>query len=769
MHAETIRVTGTVQGVGFRPTVWRLAGECGVTGRVLNDAAGVLIEAWGESSSLDRLVDRLRHEPPPLAVISEILRMPRNVDAPPPSAFDIVESIDGETATDIAADAATCDDCLADISDPADRRYRYPFTNCTHCGPRLSIVESVPYDRANTSMRSFTMCDACQAEYDDPSDRRFHAQPNACPDCGPQTWLEDRDGNVMSARGVDAIEDAAGRLRAGDIVAIKGLGGFQLACLADNAAAVERLRRRKHRYQKALAMMARDVGVVGRYAHMTDEAEALLHDRRAPIVVMPAGQRPLPEAIAPGQDTLGFMLPYTPLHHLLLESFDVPLVMTSGNQSDEPQVIGNAEAREHLSAIADAFLMHDRDIVNRLDDSVVTVPGAQVLRRARGYAPEPIRLHASFAHTPSVLAMGGELKNTFCLLDGATAVVSQHIGDTEDASALDDYLDMLDLYGELYDFTPAVFAVDSHPDYLPTKVGREMAHSTELVEVQHHHAHIASCLAEHGAAIDCAPVLGVVLDGLGFGDDGTLWGGEFLLADFRESRRLARFQPAPLPGGSLAMREPWRNTWAHLDTAFGWSLARKRYDSLELVQRLEQMPVSKLSAMRRQRINSPLASSAGRLFDAVAAACGLCFDGITHEAQAAMELETLAARAISAGQVVPYPVDVIDGELPELGWQSLWRHLLEDLARGTPVEQVSARFHLGLAEAVAMMALTLAKQQQVETIVLSGGVFQNRVLLDAVTAGLADAPLRVLVPKALPANDGGLSLGQAAVAAARLA
>ncbi len=768
MVAESIRVTGTVQGVGFRPTVWRLAGECGVTGRVRNDAAGVLIEAWGESSSLDRLVDRLRHEPPPLAVISDIQRVPLSADDPPPAAFDIVESIDGETSTDIAADAATCDACLDDISDPTGRRYRYPFTNCTHCGPRMTIVRTVPYDRANTSMASFSMCPECKTEYDDPADRRFHAQPNACPVCGPRTWLEDRDGRELPVRGVDAIEDAAGRLRAGEIVAIKGLGGFHLACLAENAEAVERLRRRKRRYQKALAMMARDVSVVGRYADMGDEAESLLRDRRAPIVVMAAKGRPLPEAIAPGQDTIGFMLPYTPLHHLLLESFDEPLVMTSGNQSDEPQVIDNDVARESLSGIADVFLMHNRDIVNRLDDSVVAVPGAQVLRRARGFAPEPIRLHDSFRSSPPVLAMGGELKNTFCLMSDGEAVVSQHIGDTEDAEALDDYLDMLELYGDLYDFTPSVIAIDRHPDYLPSKVGREMAHSAELIDVQHHHAHVASCLAEHGRPIDQAPVLGVVLDGLGLGDDGTIWGGEFLLADFVDSKRLARFQPVPLPGGSLAMREPWRNTWAHLDAAFGWSLASKRYRALGLVHRLAEKPVSNLAAMHRQNINSPLASSAGRLFDAVAAACGLCFDDMTHEAQAAMELETLAARALGSTSVQPYPVDVSDGDLPTLSWQSLWRHLLDDLSCGVPVEQIAARFHLGVADALACVAAKLASEHGVDTIVLSGGVFQNLVLLDAVTQRLGGRELHVLVPERLPANDGGLSLGQAVVAAARL-
>ncbi|MEM6513092.1 MAG: carbamoyltransferase HypF [Pseudomonadota bacterium] len=662
----------------------------------------------------------------------------------------------------LCADVATCDDCLGDISDPSSRRYRYAFASCGHCGPGMSLANAAAR-RANYEDAPRAMCDACHSEFDDPLDRHYRSPLNHCPDCGPRVWLEDRDGVECSVRGLDAIEDAAGRLRAGDIIAIKGLSGFHLACLAHNADAVTRLRRRKYRHEKPFALMARDVGVIGRHADMDDSAEALLRDPRAPIVVMPAHGKRLPSGIAPGLDTVGFMLPHTPLQHLLLESFDEPLVMTSGNQSDEPQVTDNAEARFRLSGIADGYLMHDREIANRLDDSIVVAQGGQVVRRARGFAPDPIQLHASFAASQPVLGMGGDIKNTFCLLGDGEAVVSQHNGDTERTAELSSFRNTLDLYLDLFRFQPATVAVDLQPDYLPSKVGRELAKGAALELVQHHHAHVAACLAEHGCPVDQSPVLGIVLDGMGLGDDGATWGGEILLADFKNSRRVAGFQPVPLPGGALAAREPWRNTWAHLDTAFGWPLVRRRHDSLELIQRLAQKPVSAFGASQRM----PVASSAGRLFDAVAAACGLCFDEVAHEAQAAAKLETLAKRALDVGAVQPYPVTVTAGEQLLFTWQSLWRYLLDDLACDVPVPHIAARFHLGVAVAIAGTALRLCDRLNVDTLVLSGGVFQNHVLQNLLIERLESAGRRVLVPRRLPPNDGGLSLGQAAVAAAR--
>ena len=761
LSAERIRVQGTVQGVGFRPTVWRFARECGVRGSVLNDAQGVLIHAWGEPRAIAALAGRIEREPPPLSRVDAVIR--EVVDcADPPADFRILESSGGDTDTNVAGDAATCPDCLADIRDPENRRYRYPFTNCTHCGPRLSIARAVPYDRANTSMAAFTMCEACRSEYEDPADRRFHAQPNACPECGPRVWLE----GATPARDDDALRRAGELIRAGGILAVKGLGGFHLACDATRPDAVAELRRRKRRYSKALALMARDVETIRRYARVSPDEARLLASPAAPIVVLAASGAPLPETLAPGQDTLGFMLPYTPLHHLLLEETAGPVVMTSGNVSDEPQVIDNADARERLAGIADAFLMHDRDIVNRLDDSVAMIAGGEprILRRARGYAPEPVKLPEGFEAADGILAMGGELKNTFCLVSRGRAIVSQHIGDMDDARAATDARRNLDLYRRLYDFEPNLVAVDQHPDYLPTQSGPEAA---EVLPVQHHHAHIASCLIEHGTPRDAAPVLGIALDGLGYGADGTLWGGEFLLADYREAERLGHFLPVVLPGGERAMREPWRNAWAHLDAAFGWSDVVRDYGDLDSIRWLDGKPLHILATMRDRGLNSPPASSAGRLFDAVAAVLGVCREQIRHEAEAAMALEAMAARSRLDTNDPGYPAELRRDGIAILSWRPLWEALLIDLRDSVRPGIVAARFHAGVARAVADLGIELADRHGLHTIVLSGGVFQNRLLLEAVSARLESAGRRVLLPRRMPANDGGLSLGQAAVAAAR--
>ncbi len=762
LSAERIRVHGTVQGVGFRPTVWRFARECGIRGSVLNDGQGVLIHAWGEPPAISALAGRIEREPPPLSRVDAVIR--EVVDcSDPPADFRILGSADGDTDTNIAGDAATCPACLADICDPKNRRYRYPFTNCTHCGPRLSIVEAVPYDRANTSMAAFTMCPTCQSEYEDAADRRFHAQPNACPDCGPRVWLE----GAEPARDDAALRGAGRLLRAGGILAVKGLGGFHLACDATRPEVVAELRRRKRRYGKALALMARDVETIRRYAKVSPVEAELLASPAAPIVVLEAGGVPLPEALAPGQDTLGFMLPYTPLHHLLIDEVDGPIVMTSGNASDEPQAIDNADARERLAGIADAFLMHDRDIVNRLDDSVAMIAGGEprILRRARGYAPEPVNLPEGFEAADGILAMGGELKNTFCLVSRGRAIVSQHIGDMEDARAASDARRNLDLYRRLYDFEPRLVAVDRHPDYLPTQSGREAAE--EILSVQHHHAHIASCLIEHGTPRDAGPVLGIALDGLGYGSDGTLWGGEFLLADYCEAERLGHFLPVVLPGGERAMREPWRNAWAHLDAAFGWPEAVRDYGELDSIRWLNGKPLGVLATMRDRGLNSPPASSAGRLFDAVAALLGLCRERIRHEAEAAMALEAMAARESLDRGDRGYPAELQREGVAVMSWRPLWEALLADLQNSVRPGIVAARFHAGLARAVADLGLELADRHGLRTIVLSGGVFQNRLLLEAVSERLESAGRRVLLPRRMPTNDGGLSLGQAAIAAAR--
>jgi hydrogenase maturation protein HypF len=766
-----IRVRGLVQGVGFRPTVWRIAKRLSLSGEVLNDSEGVLIRAFGAPAALAKLEQALEQESPPLARIDAIETAPIHGEAP--ADFRIVASRAGEVRTGVVPDAATCPDCLADIRDPQNRRYRYPFTNCTHCGPRLSIVRAIPYDRATTSMAAFQMCPACLAEYRDPADRRFHAQPNACPACGPKCWLEDASGRAIpDAPHRDAIEAAGALILAGAIVAIKGIGGFHLACDAGNAEAVARLRQRKVRTHKPFALMARDVATIADHALISEQEAALLAEPAAPIVLLARRENaaPLAPGVAPAQSTLGFMLPYTPLHHLLLDAVAGPIVLTSGNRSDEPQCIANDEARARLGGIADAFLMHDRDIVNRLDDSVARVMAGRPrrMRRARGFAPSPLRLPEGFDAGPRVLAMGAELKSTFCVLGDGRAIVSQHIGDLEDAATHADYRANLKLYRDIFQFEPELIAVDAHPDYHSTAWGTALAREAALPleSVPHHHAHVAAVLAEHGAPLGCEPVLGIALDGLGMGENGELWGGEFLLADYRSCRRVGAFAPAPLVGGNRAMIEPWRNALAHLHTFLGWESVERRYPGLDLVRRLKEKPLALALQLMERRLNAPPSSSAGRLFDAVAAAVGICFDATSYEGQAAIELEALGLPAMArAGG--GYRGAFVESEPASLDWAPLWRDLLEDLAQGVDAPLVAARFHAGLAATLAEAASRLAESHGCKTAVLCGGVFQNKLLLEGVLDRLAGAGLHALSPEQFPAGDGAIALGQAVIAAAR--
>ena len=772
-RAEAIRVRGIVQGVGFRPAVWCHAREEHICGRVWNDSEGVLIHAWGSKEQLDRFVHRISSNPPPLAVIDVMEREPLD-DPRIPQEFTIVASEAGDTRTGVAADAATCPVCLQEVIDPVNRRYRYPFTNCTHCGPRLSIVRAVPYDRANTSMDVFTQCPRCQAEYDNPADRRFHAQPNACPECGPTLWLEERGGGrVEPEEGTDAIDVACKLIEHGHIVAIKGIGGIHLACDAGNEQAVDTLRQRKQRYHKAFALMARDCAMIGEYAVISKQEQALLERVAAPIVILRQQGTRLATGIAPGQNTLGFMLPYTPLHHLMMAQMQRPIVLTSGNHSDEPQCIDNDDARERLSQIADYWLLHDRDIINRLDDSVARVVDNRpvTLRRARGFAPESMPLPAGFEVALPMLAMGAELKNSFCLLKQGRAVLSQHMGDLEDAATFADYRHNLSLYRQLFDLSPEVIVVDRHPDYLSTQLGRAMAaeEGTRLIEVQHHHAHIAACMVEKGMPLDCAPVLGVALDGLGFGDDGTLWGGEFLLADYRGCERLAHFAPIAMPGGTQAIREPWRNAYAHLIKAIGWERLERDFASLEIVRFLQQKPLSNLKLMVERGLNTPDASSCGRLFDAAAAVIGICRESVSFEGQAAIEMEAMAEPRFQEEASNGYPCKIeMGGETSLISWEPLWEALLTDLEQGFDTAIVAARFHHGIANAVVDSCQLINANNGVKEVVLSGGVFQNRLLLERVAESLRQAGLTVHYPEKIPANDGGVSLGQAAIAAAQM-
>ncbi len=765
MIGQGIRIRGIVQGVGMRPTVWRLAHECGVRGEVWNDAQGVLIHAWAEQHALDEFIERLQREAPPLARI-DCVECSALSERTAPEDFRILHSRDGETHTGVAADAASCPACLAEVSDPNNRRYRYPFTNCTHCGPRLSIIRTVPYDRANTSMSVFPMCPACQAEYDNPADRRFHAQPNACPECGPRVWLEDGEGRPLSpGADEDAVATAARLIREGEIVAIKGIGGIHLACDAGNAEAVARLRHNKQRYHKAFALMASDLAMVQRYAAVTESEAALLQDNAAPIVILQARGETLPLEIAPGQNSLGFMLPYTPLHHLLMQEMARPIVLTSGNRSDEPQCIDNSDARERLAGIANAFLLHDREIVNRLDDSVIRIAddAPRMLRRARGYAPQPLNLSGDLTGERSILALGAELKNSFCLLRMGEAVLSQHMGDLEDAATYRDYLHNLALYRKLFDFRPDRIVVDRHPNYLSTQFGRRLANEEgiELIEVQHHHAHIVACMAEHAIPRE-QKVLGVALDGLGMGEEGELWGGEFLLSDYVSFKKLAGLQPVAMLGGAQAMREPWRNTLAQLLQLPDGEQLMDRYSDLDIVRFLRQQPLDTLRTMLSKGLNSPLASSAGRLFDAVAAALGICREQAGYEGHAAIELEAVASPFFIAERDSSYGFTWHDGLL---SWQPLWSELFADLQRGLERGRIAARFHHGVAHAVSEVAARLASQHGIEVVALNGGVWQNRLLLEESSRLLRAQGLRVISPRNVPANDGGLSLGQAVIGA----
>jgi len=764
----TIRVQGIVQGVGFRPFVWQMANACQLVGSVRNDADGVLIRVWGHSRDIESFLQRIEQEAPPLANIDTVKCIARHNAEPAPESFRILHSKAGRVRTDIAADSATCSDCLREILDSSDRRFGYPFTNCTHCGPRLSIVRAIPYDRANTSMAAFPLCARCQAEYENPADRRFHAQPNACPDCGPQLWLEDSRGRVTVEPAGDSIRAAARLLQKGRILAIKGIGGIHLACDASCPEVVERLRQRKGREGKAFALMARDPDMVRRHAHLDDISEQILSSVAAPIVILPSQHEELAPGIAPGQDTLGFMLPYSPLHHLLMREMTHPVVLTSANSSEEPQCISNTEARKRLAGIADYLLLHDRGIVTRLDDSVVRVIAEQprLLRRARGYAPQPIPLPAGITAARRVLAMGAELKSTFCLVTEQKAIVSQHLGNLENAATWTEYRKMLEHYQTLYDFRPELIVVDKHPGYLSTQFGKALAAQADipLLEVQHHHAHIAACMAEHRLDAASPPVLGIVLDGLGYGDDVSIWGAEFLLADYQYCERLASIDPIPLIGGSKAMREPWRNTYAWLNSSLDWEWLCQEFGDLELMHFLQGKPLRNINLMIEKGINSPLASSAGRLFDAVAGALNICREGISFEGQAAIELESLASRVFQAEAASAY---TLNGAGNRLHFKHLWLELLKDLQNGVSRAAISARFHHGLSQGVALMATKLCQKHNVNRVILSGGVFQNKLLLEAVTHLLEERSLQVMSPMQFPANDGGISLGQAVMGAAR--
>lgn len=795
MRAISLHVTGVVQGVGFRPFVFNLAARMGVTGWVKNTTDGVYVHAEGDEDVLAAFADAIRDDAPPMAVVAAVTASAAAPEGH--SGFSIVASETVEGAmTLVSPDIATCGACRVDFTSADNRRLGYPFTNCTNCGPRFTIIEDVPYDRPMTTMRDFPLCAECAAEYADPTDRRFHAQPNACFRCGPRLYLNveafppnrlaglpadlewspaveivprpHRDPEVERARAETIVALAASLLREGMIVAVKGLGGFQLACDAESEAGVARLRERKNRWGKPLAVMVPSLEAARAYCEISLEEEALLTSPSAPIVLLrlrepatagtaAAGTTgPLAPSLAPALRELGVMLPYTPLHHLLLAAFGGPLVMTSGNRSDEPIATGNAEALRRLEGIADAFLMHDRDIYSRYDDSVQRFTpgiGVEFIRRARGFAPFPLK--SPFAPQAAVLAAGPEQKNTFCLLTGEHAFVSQHIGDMENAETLESYEWTVGLYERLFRVRPELVAYDLHPEYLSTKYA--LALGLPSVGVQHHHAHIASVTAEHGVS---DRVLGVALDGTGYGTDGTIWGGEWLVADWERFERVAHLRQMPLPGGAAAIRRPARMALGAL-AEFG---LLDHPGAAALRSRLRDGEEAILLAMVARRINTPLTSSMGRLFDAVAALAGVRDDAL-YEGQAAIELEALAVPSAEG----TYAFGQADGAEAALVVDSapVLAAVLDDLAAGVPVAVIATRFHRAVVSTIVDGCARLAPQLGVTQVALAGGVFMNRLIVSGVVRGLEAAGLTPLLHKRLPANDGGVAFGQAVVAAAR--
>jgi hydrogenase maturation protein HypF len=744
-----VRVEGTVQGVGFRPFVYRLAEELRLAGWVLNDERGVLLEAEGEAAAVESFLERLRSEAPPLASVERVLS--EQIATEGAEGFAIRDSRSaGEAGAPVAADGATCDDCLAELLDPSDRRHRYPFVNCTNCGPRFTIVRGVPYDRPLTTMSGFQMCASCLAEFEDPRDRRFHAQPNACPECGPALALLDRGGGVRE-RGDAALRAAAGAIVGGAVVAVKGLGGYHLACLASDEEAVSALRGRKRREDKPFALMTANLDAARGLVELGEQEERLLTGRERPIVVARrrAGAA-VARAVAPGSPDLGVMLPYTPLHHLLLHDCGAPLVMTSGNVSDEPIAYEDADARERLGTIADLHLAHDRPIHMRTDDSVVrqTERGPLLMRRSRGYVPASIGLPVPAARP--LLACGAELKSTFCVAKGERAWVGHHIGDLKNWETLRSFREGIDHFERVFAVEPELVAHDQHPDYLSTAYALERE-GVEHLAVQHHHAHLAACLAEHG---EQGPAVGAIFDGAGYGSDGTVWGGELLVGDLRGFERFRSLWPVRLPGGDAAAREPWRMACSWLCESFEGAHAPPE----PLAALVDPERWQAVAALCRSGVAAPLTTSAGRLFDAVAALCGLRAE-VNHEGQAAMELEA-AARLDERGA---YPLP-LSGE--RLDARETVRALMEDLGAGVDAGVVAARFHNALAAATAAACGELAASRGLATVVLSGGVFQNRLLLERTAAALDGAGLRVLLPRLLPPNDGGIAYGQGAVAAA---
>ena len=765
LKSASISVRGIVQGVGFRPFVYGLAVKHSLKGWVYNTSEDVKIEVEGEAEAIKQFERELETNAPPLAHIQNIaVEYHRPVGY---RSFEIRQSQAEEGKYQlISADVATCPACLAELLNPEDRRYRYPFTNCTNCGPRFTIIEGMPYDRPKTTMRYFQMCTQCQAEYGNPLDRRFHAQPNACPKCGPQVQLVDSQGNLVNTS--DPVAVASQLLKEGKIVAVKGLGGFLIACDATNSTAVKTLRQRKRRSSKPFAIMVATVADAKRHCYVLPEEEKLLTSPQSPIVLMIRREgSSVSREVAPDLWFLGIMLPYTPLHHILLGDTGRPLVMTSGNLSEEPIARDNDEALRRLSGIVDYFLIHNRDIYSRYDDSVAIVERGtgQLVRRARSYAPYPIRLPFK---TRQVLGCGAEEKNTFCLTKDNYAFLSQHIGDMENMETLEHFQSTLSLYKRLFHIEPEIIAHDLHPDYLATKYARELGESgMKLIPVQHHHAHIASCMADNGLE---SPVIGVAFDGTGMGADGNIWGGEFLVADYRSFRRAGHLEYLPLPGGAAAIKRPRRTAIGYILTLLGENALSR---DLPVMREADDMEREIIKRQIARKINSPLSSSMGRLFDAVSALLGIRGE-IDYEGQAAVELEMAAYSGVIAMNVSDkaishaqehYPYRIVEDEgIRIVRLKDLLSAVIEDLRQGVSKGRISVKFHNTVAQMINETCQSIADETGIIQVALSGGVFQNRLLLKKSISLLESSGFQVFTHRQVPCNDGGISLGQAVIA-----
>ena len=753
MKRAEIKITGIVQGIGFRPFIFGLAEAHSIRGWVLNNEKGVLIDAESEDRDLDAFVQNIPKLAPPLARIESF-----DIKYLAPLGYTLFEIRKSEEAQEkfvlISPDLATCDSCLSELFSAGNFRYRYPFINCTLCGPRFTIIQDIPYDRHKTTMAPFIMCPVCRKEYGNPRDRRFHAQPNACPACGPSLRLKDREGQEVPG---DPIEKTFDLLVRGKIVAIKGLGGFHLACDARNQDAVSSLRSRKFREDKPFAVMCRNLEEVKEYCDVTEEEANLLQSVERPIVLLKKKESsPVANAVAPYQDTLGTMLPYSPLHHLLLNGPLKTLVMTSGNRSDEPISYDDEEALHRLSKIADYFLFHNREIHMRCDDSVTRIFEGKpyILRRSRGYVPFPIKL--SFP-LKMILACGGELKNTFCLTRGNYAFVSHHIGDLENLETLTSFEEGIEHFRRLFYIEPTAVAYDLHPDYLSTQYALSIP-NIPMMGVQHHHAHIVSAMAENGIDGD---VIGVALDGTGFGLDGTLWGSEFIISNLRDFDRLAHLKKLPMPGGSMAIKEPWRMAMVYLSEAFGDEATQLRID---LLKRVDLQKWDILKRATEKKINSPLTSSMGRLFDAVSSLLSIR-DEVRYEGQAAIELEKIADPGVKEA----YPFCLREDGVPmTIDPTEMTRRIVRDLIEGTPSSRIAGKFHRTVARLIVETCEVIRSKHGLGRVVLSGGVFQNILLLSLVTESLRNSGFHVYTHHLVPTNDGGISLGQAVIAHMRL-